>query len=89
MENDINLPPEQRELVKEDYIDCLAYGLIGVKDVSATADYVWFTGKLATATTAKQIAFTFFKRSKSYKLIMSQLPTYDNRYTSYYYFRSN
>lgn len=63
MENDINLTPEQRELAKEDYIDCLAYGLIGVKGVPATADYMWFTGKLATATTAKQIAFAFFKRS--------------------------
>lgn len=54
---------KEHKYTKEEVLDCLFQGLVGAGGIGGTADYIWYTNKLMTATTVKEIAWAFFKRT--------------------------
>lgn len=61
--NNDNSAQVVKELTRDDYIDCIGYALLGCSGISSGCAYIEQTVKLASVTTAKQIATALFKRT--------------------------
>ena len=54
---------KEYKYTKEEIFDCLWFALVGRGGAANATQYIYFTGELMSAATAKQIAMAFFRRT--------------------------